>query len=45
LRNWLDAYEDRVWDEEFEAEVASGKWDGLAERALRDHSEGNSTPL
>lgn len=45
LRAWLDAYEDRVWDEEFEAEVASGKWDGLAERALRDHSEGNSTPL
>ena len=45
LRAWLDDYEDRTWNERFEAEVAAGKWDALAAKALRDHNEGNSTPL
>jgi len=45
LRAWLDEYEDRIWDEQFEAEIAAGKWDELAEKALRDHREGKSTPL
>jgi hypothetical protein len=45
LRAWLDEYEDRTWDEKFEADIASGKWDAAAERALRDHREGKSTPL
>ncbi|MGA1994197.1 MAG: hypothetical protein ABSH45_00335 [Bryobacteraceae bacterium] len=45
IRAWLDEFEDRAWDEKFEAEVAAGKWDALAEKALRDHREGNSTPL
>jgi hypothetical protein len=35
----------KTWDENFEAEVAAGKWDALAEQALRDHHEGKSTPL
>ena len=45
LRVWLEKYEDQIWDEEFEAEVAAGRWDAVAEKALRDHREGNSTPL
>jgi hypothetical protein len=45
VRAWLDQYEDRIWDEQFEADVAAGKWDALAEKALRDHREGKSTPL
>jgi len=45
LRAWLDEYEDRMWDEQFEGEVAAGKWDEHAEKALRDHKEGRSTPL
>jgi hypothetical protein len=45
LRAWLDDYEDRMWSERFESEVAAGKWDVLAAKALRDHREGNSTPL
>ena len=45
LRVWLEEYEDQIWDEEFEAEVAAGRWDALAEKALREHREGNSTPL
>ena len=45
LRAWLDDYEDRMWNEKFEAEVAAGKWDLPAGKALRDHREGRSTPL
>ena len=45
LRAWLDEYEDKLQDEQFEAEVAAGKWDALAEKSLRDHREGKSTPL
>jgi hypothetical protein len=45
LRAWLDAYEDQIWDEQFAADVAAGSWDALAEKALRDHREGNSRPL
>jgi len=45
LRAWPEVYGDQIWDEEFEVEVAAGKWDALAEKALRDHREGSSTPL
>jgi hypothetical protein len=45
LRAWLDQYEDQVWDQQFEAEVAAGEWDARAEKALKDHSEGKSTKL
>jgi hypothetical protein len=45
LRAWLDEYENQLWDEQFEAELAAGKWDGLTEKALKDHQEGKSTPL
>ena len=45
LRAWLDEYEDQIWDGQFAAEVAAGKWDTLAEKALRDHREGRTTPL
>jgi hypothetical protein len=45
LRAWLDEYEDQTWNERFEAEVAAGKWDALAEKALRDHRDGKSSPL
>jgi hypothetical protein len=45
LRAWLDAFEDRSWDEKFEAQVAAGEWDELAEKALNDHREGRTTPL
>jgi hypothetical protein len=43
-RTWLDEYENQVWDEQFGAEVAAGKWDALTERALKDHGDGNSAP-
>ena len=43
LQAWLDAHEEQIWDRQFEADVAAGKWDALAEKALRDHHEGKST--
>jgi hypothetical protein len=43
LRAWLDQYEDQLWDRQFEAEVAGGKWDALADKALQDHRGGEST--
>jgi hypothetical protein len=45
LRAWLDEYQNQLWDEQFAADVAAGKWDTLAEKALQDHREGKSTPL
>jgi hypothetical protein len=45
LRAWLDDYENQAWDQQFEAEVAAGQWDALAEKALQDHREGRSTQL
>ena len=45
LRAWLDEYENRNWDEQFDAEFAAGKWDELGEQALLDHREGKSTAL
>jgi len=45
LRAWLDEYENQLWEEQFGAEVAAGKWDALTERALKDHRDGKSTPL
>jgi hypothetical protein len=45
VRKLLDDYEDQRWDEQFEAEVEPGKWDALADKPLRNHREGNSTPL
>ena len=45
LRAWMDEYENRGWDEKFEADIAAGKWDSRADQALRAHREGKSTPL
>jgi len=45
LRAWLDQYEDRAWDAQFEAEVSAGQWDALADQALQDHAQGRSKPL
>jgi hypothetical protein len=45
VRELLDQYEDQRWDEQFEAEVGEGTWDAPADKALRNHREGYSTPL
>ncbi len=45
VRAWLDKYEDQLLDTKFESEIAAGKWDESAEKALEDHKQGRSTPL
>ncbi|HEV8718629.1 MAG TPA: hypothetical protein VGX03_38155 [Candidatus Binatia bacterium] len=43
FRKWFLAYDWEVWDRQLEQDVAAGKLDALAEKALRDHSAGKST--
>jgi hypothetical protein len=45
FRAWFANFDADAWDRQFEADVHDGKLDGLAERALRDHSSGRSTEL
>jgi len=45
FREWFAEFDAEAWDREFEANVSSGKLDGLAERALREHDAGRSTDL
>jgi hypothetical protein len=43
FREWFTKFDADAWDQEFEADVKSGKFDVVAERALRDHNAGRST--
>jgi len=43
FRKWFLAYDWDVWDRQLEQDVAAGKLDALAEKALRDHAAGKST--
>jgi hypothetical protein len=44
FRQWFVAFDAEVWDRQFDADVAAGKLDGMAARALEDHAAGRSTP-
>jgi hypothetical protein len=45
FREWFFEFDARVWDRQFEADVAAGRLDGLAEEALAEHREGRTRPL
>ena len=45
FRRWFAEFDAEVWDRPLEADVAAGKLDRLAEKALRDHAEGRTKPL
>lgn len=45
FRQWFAAFDAEEWDRQFEADVARGRLDALADRALRDHAAGRSTKL
>ncbi len=45
FRQWFAAFDAEAWDRQFEEDVAAGKLDVLADRALRDHADGRSTKL
>jgi hypothetical protein len=45
FRVWFLEHDWAAWDRELERDVRSGKLDGLADKALRDHAAGNTKPL
>ena len=45
LRAWLAEYDGEAWDRQLHADALSGRLDALAEKALKDFSEGLSTEL
>ena len=45
FRQWFAAFDAEAWDRQLEADVKAGKFDALANRALRDHAAGKSTKL
>ncbi|HJP95799.1 MAG TPA: hypothetical protein VJ843_00350 [Candidatus Saccharimonadales bacterium] len=45
FRRWFAEFEAALWDRKFEADVASGRLDALADEALRDLREGHCTDL
>ena len=45
LREWFAAFDAELWDRQIEQDVAAGRLDRLAEKALCDLSEGRCTDL
>jgi hypothetical protein len=45
FRAWFLEFDWAAWDRQLERDVSSGKLDALAEKALRDHASGKTTPL
>jgi hypothetical protein len=45
FRVWFAEFDAEIWDRQFEEDVAAGRLDGLAERALQHLREGRCTDL
>ena len=45
FRAWFLEYDWAAWDRQLERDVQAGRLDDLAEKALRDHAAGKTTPL
>jgi len=45
FRDWFQKFDAEAWDKQFEADVAAGRLEALAEEALRDLREGRCTDL
>jgi hypothetical protein len=45
FRQWFAEFDAAAWDRQFGDDLKAGKFNGLAERALRDHQSGRSTKL
>ena len=45
FRAWFAEFDAKVWDQEFEEDVTTGRLEALAEEALRDLREGRCTNL
>ena len=45
FRTWFAEFDAADWDRQFEADVAEGRLDALAEKALKDLGKGHCTGL
>ncbi len=45
LRAWLAQYDAEAWDQQLHADAITGRLDAMADKALKDFSEGRSTDL
>jgi hypothetical protein len=45
FRAWFAEFDAEMWDRQFEEDVAAGRLDGLADRALQHLREGRCTDL
>lgn len=45
FRAWFLEFDWAAWDRQLERDVQAGRLDDLAEKALRDHATGKTTPL
>jgi hypothetical protein len=45
FRRWFAEFDAEQWDRQFEEDVAAGKLDGLAQKALQHLQEGRCTDL
>ena len=45
FRRWFIEADFQIWNRRLERDAAAGKLDALAEKALRAHARGESTPL
>ena len=45
FREWFLAFDAKNWDRQFESDVAAGRLDKLADKAIREHRDGESTGL
>jgi len=45
FRRWFEEFDAAVWDQQIECDALAGKLDDLAETALQEHADGQSTRL
>ena len=45
FRAWFNSFDAQRWDEQFEADVADGRLDALADEAIKDLEEGRTREL
>ncbi len=45
LREWFASFDADAWDTQIASDIATGKLDKLAARALRDYETGRATEL
>ena len=45
IADWLRQYLDEKWDEQIDGDIASGRLDKLADKAMQDYHAGRTKPL